>query len=171
MYITADALSAAKEKFDDLKKETNLCMDYLENSGLPLVDFRLYRNNTRKGKSNTVEILKLAIARIMRINEALGANYSPDEITELLKAVQIRFSFDNEADDHHLQKNTNKLLHDVMTKLQQMQMQGGEQRDHMSLRLSKIEKDISKLKSSITGKAMSFKSSKPSDNGDDEYDY
>lgn len=169
MYITKEAIMNTRERFNDLYQETEKCLDYLENSGLPLVDFRLFR--TTKSIQNSVEILKLAIARVMRINEALESNYSPEEITEILRSVQIRMQDERDADDSQFQKNASKLLHEVLSKLHEMKMQGEEQRDSISLRMAKIERDLSLMKSEITGRPMSYKSETSLGQETEEYDY
>ena len=168
MYIEKEAVLNLRDKFSDLRKETNICIDYLENSGLPLVDFRIYRNTQKHNKQNTVEVLKLAVARVMRINEALEANYTPEEITEILKAVQIKVQFDHEGDAN--QKNTNKMLQNIMTKLQQIQMQAEEQRESITLRIHKMEKSISQIKSEVTGRPMTVESSKTIGGDENEND-
>ena len=168
MYIEREAVLNLRDKFSDLRKETNICIDYLENSGLPLVDFRIYRNTQKHNKQNTVEVLKLAVARVMRINEALEANYTPEEITEILKAVQIKVQFDHEGDAN--QKNTNKMLQNIMTKLQQIQMQAEEQRESITLRIHKMEKSISQIKSEVTGRPMTLESNKTIGEDENEND-
>ena len=92
----------------------------------------------------TKEVLKLAIARVMRINQALEANYSPEEITDILKKIQVKNSDMEEMDAANLQKNTNLMLHKVLKKLSDLSAEN-EMLKHIILkmdkRLEKIEEN------------------------------
>ena len=48
VYIPKEEINKLRGIFKDFNKETEICKNYLENSGLPLVDFRLYRNLDEK---------------------------------------------------------------------------------------------------------------------------
>ena len=126
-------------RFEFLRVETDKCIDYLENSGLPLVDFRLYRDVNSSMK--TKEVLKLAIARVMRINQALEANYSPEEITDILKKIQVK-NFDvNEMDQSALQKNSNLMLQTVLHKLTQL----SQENEQLKFIIVKMEKRLERI--------------------------
>ena len=126
-------------RFELLREETDKCIDYLENSGLPLVDFRLYRDVNSSMK--TKEVLKLAIARVMRINQALEANYSPEEITDILKKIQVK-NFDvNEMDQSTLQKNSNLMLQTVLQKLTQL----SQENEQLKFIIVKMEKRLERI--------------------------
>ena len=84
----------------------------------------------------TKEVLKLAIARIMRINQALEANYSPEEITDILKKIQVKNSDMEEMDAANLQKNTNLMLHKVLKKLSDLSAEN-EMLKHIILKMDK----------------------------------
>ena len=126
-------------RFEFLREETDKCIDYLENSGLPLVDFRLYRDVNSSMK--TKEVLKLAIARVMRINQALEANYSPEEITDILKKIQVK-NFDvNEMDQSTLQKNSNLMLQTVLQKITQL----SQENEQLKFIIIKMEKRLERI--------------------------
>ena len=126
-------------RFELLREETDKCIDYLENSGLPLVDFRLYRDVNSSMK--TKEVLKLAIARVMRINQALEANYSPEEITDILKKIQVK-NFDvNEMDQSTLQKNSNLMLQTVLQKITQL----SQENEQLKFIIIKMEKRLERI--------------------------
>ena len=150
-YISKEALNICLDKLDDLREQAQKCMEYLEGSGLPLVDFRLYRNVQSKRK--TIEVLKLAIARVMRINDALEANYSPEEITEILQKIQIRSLGEGNEDDS-LQKNSNRMLQEVLQRLSHIS-QENQMLKLMVVKLEnkvgKVEKNVSIVKSEVTG--------------------
>lgn len=151
-YITKASLQSCIDRFADLRKEAAACSDYLENSGLPLVDFRLYRNTDNRMK--TKEVLKLAIARVMRINDALESNYSPDEITEILQTIQIKMNGEADGEDTSLQKNSNKMLQAVLQKLTNMSLENQELRLMMAKfenKIKRVQKNVSKVKSEVTG--------------------
>ena len=84
----------------------------------------------------TKEVLKLAIARVMRINQALEANYSPEEITDILKKIQVKNSDMEEMDAANLQKNTNLMLHKVLKKLSDLSAEN-EMLKHIILKMDK----------------------------------
>ena len=84
----------------------------------------------------TKEVLKLAIARVMRINQALEANYSPEEITDILKKIQVKNSDMDEIDAANLQKNTNLMLHKVLKKLSDLSAEN-EMLKHIILKMDK----------------------------------
>jgi CRP-like cAMP-binding protein len=173
IFLTKDSLEHCSEKFDDLSKEIDICKDFLENSGLPLVDFRLYRN--LGSKKNTIEILKLAIARVMRINDALDANYSPEEITEILQSIQIKV-FGDADDDENLQKNTNKMLQEVLHRLAHITQENQNLKFQLAKfqkKVSKIEKNVSLVKAEITGNPNTYQSndSQSDEGGSYEEDY
>uniref|UniRef100_A0A7S3K652 Cyclic nucleotide-binding domain-containing protein n=1 Tax=Euplotes crassus TaxID=5936 RepID=A0A7S3K652_EUPCR len=149
VYLTKQSLEKCRIKFPELYSETERCREYLEQSGLPLVDFRLYRPYT--SIQNSVEILKLAIARIMRINHALDANYSPEEITEILQKIQINVVGEEGSDDD-LQKNSNKMLAEVLQRLNMMSQENQElklQISKFNRKIEKIEDDVSMIKSEV----------------------
>lgn len=163
VYIPKESLHIIKNQFEDLYKEIGECYDYLENSGLPLVDFRLFRPDD--GRKRWKDILKLAIARVMRINMALEANYSPEEITEILQKIQIHVSGTGDDDDS-LQKNSNRMLQEVLGRLTNMAQENQELKltvAKLEKKLSKIEKNISHVKSEITGNPNTYLSSDHSD--------
>ena len=140
-------------------------MDYLQNSGLPLVDFRIFRNSTRM--TNTIEVLKLAVARIMRINDALEANYDPEEITEILREVQIRM-IGGEEDDENLQKNTNKLLQTVLQRINALQQENQELKFTLAKfekRMARVDKSVSAIKSEVTGHPNTYLTNSSGDEG------
>lgn len=155
VYLPKEGIEACRVKFPILFKETEKARNFLETSGLPLVDFRLFRNFERK--RNSIEVLKLAIARIMRINYALDASYSPEEITEILQKIQISVSGDG-MDDENLQKNSNKMLAEVLSRLNIMTQENQElklQLDKFNRKIGKIEKNVSEIKHEVTGKPIS----------------
>ena len=106
----------------------------------------------------TIEVLKLAIARVMRINHALEANYSPDEITEILQKIQIKVSGEG-SDEDDLQKNSNKMLQEVLHRLTTI----SEENQILKLQIAKfenkmgkIEKNVSMIKSEVTGNLNTY---------------
>lgn len=140
--ILKSDLKQCIHRFESLRNETDKCIYYLKHSGLPLVDFKLYRdvNSSMKAK----EVLKLAIARVMRINQALEANYSPEEITDILKKIQVKNSDDGELENVNLQKNTNLMLQKVMKKLTEISVENEMLKSmiiKMDKRLQKIEEN------------------------------
>ena len=89
----------------------------------------------------TKEVLKLAIARVMRINQALEANYSPEEITDILKKIQVK-NFDvNEMDQSALQKNSNLMLQTVLHKLTQL----SQENEQLKFIIVKMEKRLERI--------------------------
>ena len=89
----------------------------------------------------TKEVLKLAIARVMRINQALEANYSPEEITDILKKIQVK-NFDvNEMDQSTLQKNSNLMLQTVLQKLTQL----SQENEQLKFIIVKMEKRLERI--------------------------
>lgn len=168
IYIPKDAISACRDRFKDFYKETEKCKEYLETSGLPLVDFRLYRNYSSKMK--TVEILKLAIARVMRINDALEANYSPEEITEILQTIQIKV-FGEGDDDGDLQKNSNRMLQEVLQRLAGIQQENSDlklQLAKFDKKVVRIEKSVAAIKSEVTGNPNTYFSQESSSAAEEE---
>jgi CRP-like cAMP-binding protein len=165
IYITKDSLTHCRNRFSDLYKEADKWIDFLENSGLPLVDFRIYRNSSRM--KNTIEVLKLAVARIMRINDALEANYDPEEITELLREVQIKMIVEEE-DDKDSQKNTNKLLQTVLQRIKSLQQENQELKFTLvkfEKKMAKVDKSVSAIKAEVTGNPNTHLSNSSGDEG------
>jgi CRP-like cAMP-binding protein len=168
IYLTKDCLEICRTNHKKLDTEIEICSDWLENSGLPLVDFRLYRN--MDSKKCTIEILKLAIARVMRINDALDSDYTPEEITELLQRIQIRV-FGEGNDDENLQKNSNRMLQEVLQRLAHMVQDNQAlklQIAKFEIKVSRIQKNVSVVKAEITGDPntyMSSESSEPQEEG------
>lgn len=107
---------------------------------------------------NTVEVFKLAVARILRINDALEVNYDPEEITAILKEVQIRM-IGEEKDDENLQKNTNKLLQTVLQRINSLQQENQELKFMLAKfekKMGKVDKSVSAIKAQVTGKEDTY---------------
>lgn len=169
VYIKKEALELLRDKLDDLRHNIEKCKEYLDDSGLPLVDFRLYRKETERMK--TKEVLKIAIARVMRINDALDANYSPEEITEILQKIQIKTFGEAEDDNTSLQKNSNRMLQDVLQRLNHLAQENQELRlsfTKFDTKIKRIEKCVSLIKSEVTGNSYTYESESEEDAEEEE---
>jgi peptidoglycan hydrolase CwlO-like protein len=94
---------------------------------------------------NAVEVLKLAVARIMRIDDALETNYSPEEISEILKDVQIKVQGEDVDDDSNLLRGTNKLMRNAIKKIDNLQLENQE----LKMKLSSMDKKIGEISKTV----------------------
>ena len=101
---------------------------------MPVVDFRIYRSATRL--KNAVEVLKLAVVRVMRINNALNTDYTPEEISEILREIQMRSQGEEVDEDDNTLKNMSTMLRNVLKKMDSLQQENQE----LKLKLSGLDK-------------------------------
>ena len=141
--MAKESLKGVKQQFDNLRTDTNNCIDWVELSGLSIVDFRIYMNSSKL--QNAVEVLKLAVARIMRIDDALETNYSPEEISEILKDVQIKVQGEDVDDDSNLLRGTNKLMRNAIKKIDNLQLENQE----LKMKLSSMDKKIGEISKTV----------------------
>ena len=72
--------------------------EYYNSNEIPYADFRVFRDPVNK--FCTKDVVKLSIARLLRINRNLTKYRSADEIIDLLKKLQAKYNSTISLDKH-----------------------------------------------------------------------
>jgi len=94
---------------------------------------------------NAVEVLKLAVVRIMRINNALNTDYTPEEISEILREIQRRSQGEEVDEDDNTLKNISAMLRNILKKMDSFQQENPE----LKLKLSGLDKKFGTITETI----------------------